>query len=214
MPLWPLNISPEPLITPVKRGQSRVTTLTESVYPTERPTSSYHHGQPTIAGSFGGMRVMSRHGMNSSTNLENLSIKGFLGLVIGLGVLAIASSIAAFILIRRRRRAKAAGGGFPKPGGGIGGLFGRKKNKGWMETHSYTDHNDDDIPLPPKGGQPGRVYDDPFNAESLDNLQRETSAQIDHGPEYQPVSTKGDADVRPSTSPTSLKSGTKFHEAI
>lgn len=140
---------------------------------------------------------------------------GFLGLVIGLGVLAIITSVAAFLLIRRRRRAQGGGSAFPKAsGGGLGGLFGRKKSKGWMQTHSYTDHNDNDIPLPPKGGAPGKLYDDPFNAESLDNLQRETSAQIDHGPKYQPVATTGDRDVHPSTSPTSLASGTKFHEAL
>jgi hypothetical protein len=117
-------------------------------------------------------------------------------------------------------------GGFPKPGIGI---FGRMKSKGWMQTHSYTDH--DDIHLRPKGGghsnsynepiggappNAERVYDDPFNAESLDNLQRETSARIDHGPEYVPVSTVGDPDLHhhPSTSPTSLTGGTKFKEAI
>ena len=83
-----------------------------------------------------------------------------------------------------------------------------------METQSYADHNDDDIPLPPKGAATGRVYDDPFNAESLDNLQRETSVQIDHGPQYHPVSTSGDGDKPPTASRTSLQSGTKFHEGL
>jgi hypothetical protein len=155
-------------------------------------------------------------------------ITGFIGLVIGLGVLAIITSVAAFILIRRRSRSQGKAGdmfgGFPKPGMGI---FGRKKSKGWMQTHSYTDH--DDIHLGPKGGHSntyneptgvgapnaGKLYDDPFNAESLDNLQRETSARIDHGPEYHPVATGGDPDPNhPSTSPTVLTGGTKFKEGL
>ncbi|KAG8825196.1 hypothetical protein FRC19_011929 [Serendipita sp. 401] len=129
MPLWDRNIDISELNNIIRRGGSFQTTITDSVYPTARPSSSYHHGKPlpTIAGSFG----------------------GFLGLVIGLGVFAIITSTAAFCLYKRYKRNKrfSEGGAisdFPKPGG----LFGRKKKKGWMQTHSYTDgHDEDEIPM-------------------------------------------------------------------
>ncbi|KAG8757509.1 hypothetical protein FRC14_001986 [Serendipita sp. 396] len=192
MPLWDRNIDISELNNIIRRGGSFQTTITDSVYPTARPSSSYHHGKPlpTIAGSFG----------------------GFLGLVIGLGVFAIITSTAAFCLYKRYKRNKrfSEGGAisdFPKPGG----LFGRKKKKGWMQTHSYTDgHDEDEIPM---GGNQhyaadrGRPYEDPFNAESLDNLQRETSAQIDRGPEYHRV-------ARGEGPPLPLEGGTKFKEGL
>ena len=148
-------------------------------------------------------------------------IIGFVGLVVGLALLALITSLAAFILIRRRRRTQAGDSfqGFPKS---RLGMFKRRKAKGWMRTQSYTDH--DDIHLSPKAGHStayndsasadapnaGRVYDDPFNAASLDNLQRETSARIDHGPEYHPVATIADPDLHPpSTLPAPPTEGSK-----
>ncbi|KAG8829455.1 hypothetical protein FRC17_006549 [Serendipita sp. 399] len=198
MRLWNRNVDDTELNNIIRRGGSFQTTLTDSVYPTARPSSSYHQGKPlpTIAGSFG----------------------GFLGLVIGLGVFAIVTSTAAFCLFRRYKRNKRfseSGGaisGFPKAGGG--GFFGRnKKKKGWMETHSYTDgHDEDEIQLAgsrPYGAERGRPYEDPFNAESLDNLQRETSAHIDHGPEYHRVA-RGEG----AKSPPPFEGGTRFKEGL
>jgi hypothetical protein len=157
---------------------------------------------------------------------------GFIGLIAGLGILAIASSIAVWFFWRRYKRKQApygqSSGTFPKPGGG---LFGRKKSKGWMQTQSFTDGGDEDaIRMDAQRGQQyanhrnestasvgvptrGRVYDDPFNADSLDNLQRETSAAIDHGPEYQRVATGGERATTPPVSPP-LASGTRFHEGL
>jgi hypothetical protein len=161
-------------------------------------------------------------------------LTGFIGLVVGLGVLAIASSVAVWFFWRRYKRNKQApygqsSGTFPKPGGG---LFGRKKGKGWMQTQSFTEGGDEDairmdaqrrqqyghhpnestasVGVPTRG----RVYDDPFNADSLDNLQRETSAAIDHGPEYQRIATGGERPTSPSPISPPLAGGTRFHEGL
>lgn len=92
-----------------------------------------------------------------------------------------------------------------------------------MQTQSYTDGDDYGIRLDGQGRQfaahpnestasvgGARVYDDPFNAASLDNLQRETSAKIDHGPDYHPVTTAVD---RPA-SPAAFAGGTRFREGL
>jgi hypothetical protein len=161
-------------------------------------------------------------------------LTGFIGLVVGLGVLAIASSVAVWFFWRRYKRNQQApygqsSGTFPKAGGG---LFGRKKGKGWMQTQSFTDGGDEDaIRMNAQRGQQyghhpnestasvgvptrGRVYDDPFNADSLDNLQRETSAAIDHGPEYQRVATRGERPTSPSPVSPPFAGGTRFHEGL
>lgn len=91
-----------------------------------------------------------------------------------------------------------------------------------MQTQSYTDGDDDGIRLQGQnlGSHPnestasvgvpsrGRMYDDPFNANSLDNLQRETSAQIDHGPQYSRVARAERAMSPPAAG------GTRFHEGL
>jgi hypothetical protein len=164
-------------------------------------------------------------------------ITGFLGLVIGLGVLSIVAGVGAWFLWRRHKQNK-NGGGFPKASG-----FFRKKNKGWMQTQSYTDGDEEDdgirLNQPEHRGYPvhanqstasvgiparGRPYDDPFNAQSLDNLQRETSTHIDKGPEYHRVNTTNvdhpphqqPRHSLPTESPTSptFAGGTKFKEGL
>jgi hypothetical protein len=105
---------------------------------------------------------------------------------------------------------------------------GGKKKKGWMQTTSYTDGDDDGIRLNQQGGRPysghhanestasvgvhapGRVYDDPFNAASMDNLQKQNSAQIDHGPEYHRVNTGAER----AMSPPPFAGGTRFKESL
>jgi len=103
----------------VKRGGSTQTTITDISYPTSPPASTQHHGHkiPEIAGSSG----------------------GFLGLVIGLGVLIIASCVGVYILLKKKkdrgeplwRKRKAGGGGDSRSKSMFGG---RAQGKGWVRT--------------------------------------------------------------------------------
>jgi len=102
----------------LKRGGSTQTTITETSYPTSPPASTQNHGHkiPEIAGSSG----------------------GFLGLVIGLGVLIIASCAGVYILLKKKKdrgeplwRKRKAGGGDSKSKSMFGG---RAQGKGWVRT--------------------------------------------------------------------------------
>ncbi|KAG9127445.1 hypothetical protein FRC07_013762 [Ceratobasidium sp. 392] len=99
-----------------KRGGSTQTTITETSYPTVPPASTQHHGHkiPEIAGSSG----------------------GFLGLVIGLGVLIIACCIGVWILLKKRKdrgeplwRKRKNVGDTSRSKSMFGG-----KGKGWVRT--------------------------------------------------------------------------------
>ena len=102
---------------PIRRGGSFQTTITGTEYPTAPPSSTQHHGHkiPKIAGSSG----------------------GFLGLVIGLGVLIIACCAAVFVLLKKRkdrgeplwRTRKSVGDGMS-----TSMLGGRHKGRGWVRT--------------------------------------------------------------------------------
>lgn len=121
----------------LKRGGSTQTTITETSYPTAPPASTQHHGHkiPEIAGSSG----------------------GFLGLVIGLGVLIIACCIGVYILLKKRkdrgeplwRKRKAVGGSDSRSKSMFGG---RSQGKGWVRTGDgdedrYTDDHSRGIGL-------------------------------------------------------------------
>ncbi|CAE6377457.1 unnamed protein product [Rhizoctonia solani] len=106
----------------VKRGGGAAT-FTETTFATSPPTSTQHHGHkiPEIAGSSG----------------------GFLGLVIGLGVLIIASCVGVYILLKRRkdrgdplwRKRKSVGNTMSQ-----GILGGSRSKKGWVRTGDEDDH--------------------------------------------------------------------------
>lgn len=150
--------------------------------------------------------------------------------MVGLGIFTIISSAAAYLVYRRYQRNKS---GVRDDGANFFGfkrgkrVFGRKKNKGWIQTHSYTDGDEDGIGLDQQrydtsynntstadvgARAPGKIYDDPFNADSLDNLQKETSARIDRGPEYQPLNKGAAEDDHVSPVSVSFPGGTKFKE--
>jgi hypothetical protein len=152
-------------------------------------------------------------------------------------VLCIASSIAVFILLKRHKRKHQpphADGQYPIgiTGKGKGWLgFGHKKRgPGWQQTHSYADEEDSHLEqgrgysdVPNHGGdvpmQPHRrMYDDPFSAQSMDELQSEARAErgarIDRGPTYQPVSNPAVPETRQSPVSPTFEGGTKFKESI
>jgi hypothetical protein len=153
-------------------------------------------------------------------------------------VLCIACAIAVFILLRRHKRKHQpphADGQYPVgfTGKGKGWFsFGHKKRgPGWQQTHSYADdeaynlehghgYNDNpsqagrDVPVQPHR----RMYDDPFNAQSTDELQSEArterGARIDRGPTYQRISDSADREPRQSPVSPTFEGGTKFKERI
>ncbi|KZT59735.1 hypothetical protein CALCODRAFT_173098 [Calocera cornea HHB12733] len=126
--------TPTPAYMPQPRGGgTNPITDDPATIPTTPPTSNYQNGVPKIAGSEG----------------------GFIGLVVGLGVLLIAACLIVWFLLRRRRarRQKArqsdAGRGgatglgaaydaktsFPKPGkGGLFGGGGNNAKQGWIRS--------------------------------------------------------------------------------
>ncbi|KZO95129.1 hypothetical protein CALVIDRAFT_538278 [Calocera viscosa TUFC12733] len=133
-----------PTYVPQRRGGgTNPITDDPATIPTTPPTSNYQNGVPKIAGSEG----------------------GFIGLVVGLGVLLIVACLIVWFLLRRRRtrRQKArqsdAGGpaglgaaydaktSFPKPGKG-----GRNAKKGWIKTGDA--YGDEGIEL--SGGRKGQ----------------------------------------------------------
>jgi len=63
-----------------------------------------------------------------------------------------------------------------------------------------------------------RVYDDPFSAQSMDELQggvhMERGARIDRGPTYQPVSESVEREAKQSPISPTFERGTKFKESI
>ncbi|KDN41202.1 hypothetical protein RSAG8_07616, partial [Rhizoctonia solani AG-8 WAC10335] len=105
----------------VKRGGG-TQDFTQSTYPTSPPASTQHHGHkiPEIAGSSG----------------------GFLGLVIGLGVLIIGSCVGVYFLLKRRkdrgeplwRKRKSVADSMSQ------GMLGGRSKKGWVRTGDDDDH--------------------------------------------------------------------------
>lgn len=118
--------------------------------PTSPPTSNYQNGVPKIAGSEG----------------------GFIGLIVGLGVLVIVAGLGIWFLLRRRRQhrekrrsdtgtpsglgaAYDAKTSFPKPGSR--GLFGGKNTKkGWVRTAGDGFVGDDREGIELAGGRKGQ----------------------------------------------------------
>jgi len=187
-------------------------------FATTAPSSNYHQGSriPQIAGSTG----------------------GFLGLVIGLGLLCIACSIAVFILLKRHKRKHQpphADGQHPIAfiGKGKGWFnFGHKKRgPGWQQTHSFADDEGfsleqgrgyNDVPNHAGGDMSThphrRMYDDPFSVQSVDELHGEAhtdrGARIDRGPTYQRVSDSTERESRQSPISPTFEGGTKFKESL
>lgn len=153
-------------------------------------------------------------------------------------MLCIACSIAVFILLKRHKRKQQpphADGQYPVAftGKGKGWFsFGRKKRgPGWQQTHSFAEdesytlehgrgYNDASNPA---GGEMSmqphrRMYDDPFSARSLDELQsgahRERETKIDRGPTYQRVSDSVEREPRQRPLSPTFEGGTKFKESI
>lgn len=63
-----------------------------------------------------------------------------------------------------------------------------------------------------------RMYDDPFSAQSMDELHREANTErgprIDRGPTYQRVSESAEQELKQSPVSPTFEGGTKFKERI
>ncbi|ELU37205.1 hypothetical protein AG1IA_08763 [Rhizoctonia solani AG-1 IA] len=114
-------------------------------FATTPPASTQHHGHkiPEIAGSSGGM---SQFAFRIGRNLRLFNFAGFLGLVIGLGVLIIACCAGVYILMKRRkdrgdplwRSRKSVGNSMSQ-----GILGGSRSKRGWVRTGDDDHHMGD-----------------------------------------------------------------------
>lgn len=153
-------------------------------------------------------------------------------------MLCIACSIAVFILLKRHKRKHQpphADGqylvGFTGKGKGWFSFGRKKRGPGWQQTHSFAEdegytleqgrgYSDDPNHA---GGETSvqphrRVYDDPFSARSMDELQSEAhmerGSRIDQGPTYQRVSESAERELKQSPITPAFEGGTKFKEGI
>jgi len=145
------NVQPLPLKERSKRGGSGTAALTNTLdpssYPTSPPQSSYKSGVPKIGGSEG----------------------GFIGLVVGLGVLILLCSGAVYYLLRTRKHGGRSRNMNHPPSattsagpskGFFSSLRGRKQEAGWVQQGDEFDYDSEDEDMMMRK-DPARVGDVP-----------------------------------------------------